>query len=67
MSAKNDLPGTVQSRTPSNAGPSLARDLLRDVFGFTQFRPLQEAIVQHVWGGGEAFVLMATGGGRAIC
>ncbi|MEZ5125434.1 MAG: DNA helicase RecQ [Thermoleophilia bacterium] len=67
MSAKNDLPGTVQSRTPSNAGPSLARDLLRDVFGFTQFRPLQEAIVQHVCGGGEAFVLMPTGGGKSIC
>ncbi len=44
-----------------------ARHLLRTVFGFEQFRDRQEEIIAHVVGGGDAFVLMPTGGGKSLC
>ncbi|MGE5228852.1 MAG: RecQ family ATP-dependent DNA helicase [Deltaproteobacteria bacterium] len=56
---------------PSPAGPAAAprsaRALLRDVFGFAEYRPHQEEIVDHMVGGGDAFVLMPTGGGKSLC
>ena len=47
--------------------PNLHRKLLHDVFGYTQFRGPQEAIVSHVSQGGDALVLMPTGGGKSLC
>ena len=47
--------------------PNLHRKLLHDVFGYTQFRGPQEAIVAHVSQGGDALVLMPTGGGKSLC
>ena len=44
-----------------------ARALLRDVFGFHEYRPDQEEIVEHLVAGGDAFVLMPTGGGKSLC
>ncbi len=41
--------------------------VLRDVFGYSQFRGAQQAIVEHVTGGGDALVLMPTGGGKSLC
>ncbi len=40
---------------------------LRHVFGFDAFRGEQELIVEHVAGGGDALVLMPTGGGKSLC
>lgn len=42
-------------------------EILGDVFGHPAFRPLQGEIVEHVVGGGDAFVLMPTGGGKSVC
>ncbi|MFG1358274.1 DNA helicase RecQ [Xanthobacter pseudotagetidis] len=42
-------------------------DVLRHVFGFERFRGRQEEIVTHVCGGGDALVLMPTGGGKSLC
>jgi ATP-dependent DNA helicase RecQ len=42
-------------------------DVLRDVFGYSQFRGPQQAIVEHVSAGGDALVLMPTGGGKSLC
>ncbi len=42
-------------------------EVLRRVFGFPAFRGLQETAVRHVLGGGDALVLMPTGGGKSIC
>ena len=44
-----------------------ALPLLRDVFGHVAFRGAQEAIVHHVTAGGDALVLMPTGGGKSLC
>ena len=44
-----------------------ARATLARVFGHDAFRGPQEAIVLHVAGGGDALVLMPTGGGKSLC
>ncbi len=41
--------------------------LLRSVFGYTAFRGAQAEIVGHVAAGGDALVLMPTGGGKSLC
>ncbi len=41
--------------------------VLRQVFGFPGFRGQQDAAVRHVVSGGDALVLMPTGGGKSIC
>ncbi|MFD2416291.1 DNA helicase RecQ [Amycolatopsis pigmentata] len=46
---------------------SEALGVLRRVFGYESFRGEQEAIVEHVVGGGDALVLMPTGGGKSLC
>jgi len=47
--------------------PDPARGVLARVFGFADFRGLQAEIVAHVSAGGDALVLMPTGGGKSLC
>ena len=42
-------------------------EILGEVFGYDSFRGPQAAIVAHVVGGGDALVLMPTGGGKSLC
>ena len=42
-------------------------DILGEVFGYADFRGPQAAIVDHVVNGGDALVLMPTGGGKSLC
>jgi len=42
-------------------------DLLRRVFGHREFHGAQREIVEHVVAGGDALVLMPTGGGKSLC
>jgi len=44
-----------------------ALDTLRRVFGYDAFRGNQQDIIDHVVGGGDALVLMPTGGGKSLC
>jgi len=44
-----------------------ARALLHRVFGYSAFRGAQQDIVAQVAGGGDALVLMPTGGGKSLC
>ena len=44
-----------------------ALHVLEHVFGYAGFRGQQEAVVEHVAGGGDALVLMPTGGGKSLC
>jgi len=41
--------------------------VLSDTFGFSEFRGIQGEVVNHVTGGGDALVLMPTGGGKSLC
>ena len=41
--------------------------LLKEVFGFDQFKGNQEAIIKSVLAGNNTFVLMPTGGGKSLC
>ncbi len=41
--------------------------LLQEVFGYPAFRGHQQAIVEHASAGGDALVLMPTGGGKSLC
>jgi ATP-dependent DNA helicase RecQ len=43
------------------------RRLLHDVFGFREFRGDQAEVIGHVLNGGDALVLMPTGGGKSLC
>ncbi|MFI9509574.1 DNA helicase RecQ [Nocardia sp. NPDC052566] len=44
-----------------------AQQVLRKVFGYDSFRGDQAQIVEHVVAGGDALVLMPTGGGKSLC
>lgn len=46
------------------ANPS---DILKKYWGYTQFRPLQEDIIQSVCSGKDTLALLPTGGGKSIC
>ena len=53
----------LERRDHTGADP---RDVLKEVFGYDDFRGDQADIVAHVVGGGDAVVLMPTGGGKSI-
>lgn len=42
-------------------------DILQSVFGYAQFRGQQQAVVEQLIDGGDALVLMPTGGGKSLC
>lgn len=52
------------SAAPLSADPA---DILHEVFGYAAFRGQQADIVDHVTAGGDALVLMPTGGGKSLC
>lgn len=52
---------------PSHHGIGDAHHILNRVFGYSDFRLNQGAIVEHVIAGGDALVLMPTGGGKSLC
>ncbi len=55
--------------SPPPAPPASTRPqaVLHEVFGYPAFRGAQQEIVEHVTAGGDALVLMPTGGGKSLC
>ncbi len=46
---------------------SSAQHILSSVYGYSAFRGHQAEVVEHIAAGGDAFVLMPTGGGKSLC
>jgi len=42
-------------------------EILNRVFGYHDFRGQQQAVIEQLWRGGDALVLMPTGGGKSLC
>ncbi len=59
---QNVLPQVAARSTPNDT-----LSILREVFGYTAFRGHQQAVIEHVTHGGDALVLMPTGGGKSLC
>ncbi|GAA4784506.1 DNA helicase RecQ [Streptomyces ziwulingensis] len=59
--------GEMTGTTGTAAVDSEALAVLRRVFGYEAFRGEQEAVIEHVVAGGDAVVLMPTGGGKSLC
>jgi len=47
--------------------PALIHKTLKEFFGYDAFKGDQEKIITHLIEGGDAFVLMPTGGGKSLC
>ncbi|MEU4774537.1 DNA helicase RecQ [Micromonospora sp. NPDC023644] len=53
--------------SPTDLRSSDALEVLRRVFGYDTFRGFQQEVIDHVVAGGDALVLMPTGGGKSLC
>ncbi|MFG1873108.1 DNA helicase RecQ [Micromonospora arborensis] len=53
--------------SPTDLRTEDALPVLRRVFGYDAFRGFQQDVIDHVVGGGDALVLMPTGGGKSLC
>ena len=67
MLADPTTPSSISPTTPTAASPDAAHRVLEHVFGYPAFRGEQRQIVEHVAAGGDALVLMPTGGGKSLC
>lgn len=57
----------IQASTSLKTEPTSALDILNTVFGYASFQGQQAEIINHVTRGGNALVLMPTGGGKSLC
>ena len=60
-------PSTAADRLDVAAPSSEPAAILHQVFGYESFRGPQQTIIERVAGGGDALVLMPTGGGKSLC
>ena len=60
-------PSSLKTEQTTLATAANALNVLRDVFGYPAFRGEQAEIINHVATGGDALVLMPTGGGKSLC
>jgi ATP-dependent DNA helicase RecQ len=51
----------------SDAGQESCRKTLADRFGFQEFKPGQEEVIEHLLAGRSAAAVFPTGGGKSIC
>ena len=60
-------PASAAATAPPTSLAQASFTILRDVFGYNAWRGPQEAVIGHVAAGGDALVLMPTGGGKSLC
>ncbi|WP_229370849.1 DNA helicase RecQ [Umezawaea beigongshangensis] len=58
---------TAQWAAGGGERPKTAEEALNRIFGYDAFRGEQQSIIDHVVSGGDALVLMPTGGGKSLC
>ncbi|MGJ7509163.1 DNA helicase RecQ [Variovorax sp. GT1P44] len=58
---------SILSALPLSSSSPEPQQILQEVFGYAAFRGPQAPIVDHVTAGGDALVLMPTGGGKSLC
>jgi ATP-dependent DNA helicase RecQ len=61
------LSSVAPVQAPASSTASSPKQVLQEVFGYTAFRGAQRDIIEHVVAGGDALVLMPTGGGKSLC
>ena len=59
--------GTLAGRSAGGRSMERATEILQRVFGHSGFRGQQQDVVEHLAAGGDALVLMPTGGGKSLC
>ena len=55
----------MQNNREPKVYPTL--EILKDIFGFDQFRASQQLIIEHVLSGRNTLAIMPTGGGKSLC
>ncbi|THG29562.1 DNA helicase RecQ [Naasia lichenicola] len=65
LDSRSSAKAVQEPATPRITGTPL--EILHSVFGYESFRGEQAGIVEHVTSGGNAVVLMPTGGGKSLC
>jgi ATP-dependent DNA helicase RecQ len=67
VTAADPAPSSGRIRPILLAARTVPQTILHEVFGYEQFRGPQADIVDHLVAGGDALVLMPTGGGKSLC
>jgi ATP-dependent DNA helicase RecQ len=66
-SQKNRIMSRMTTTTHETSGLELARAILQQSFGYHEFRSPQDQIISQLLMGGDALVIMPTGGGKSLC
>ncbi len=65
--AQTPPPPAAPAPRPAAAGLPAARQVLKETFGFSEFLPLQAAIISRVLERQDTLAIMPTGGGKSLC
>ena len=60
-------PGQAMAGLPQSTISEAALEILQRIYGHSEFRNRQAEIIEQIAGGGNALVLMPTGGGKSLC